>query len=83
MWYEEWDEPGCPLYGDKWPDGDGVTASEACCHCGYDSLSTPSVCHDNVVEMMNDNRILGGLGVAGIFIALILCRSRLVFGLSK
>ena len=46
LWYEEWDEPGCPLYGDKWPDGDGVTASEACCHCGYDSNSTPSVCHD-------------------------------------
>ena len=45
-WDETWDESGCPLYGDKWPDSNGTTASEACCHCRYDSASTPPVCHD-------------------------------------
>jgi len=46
LWYQKWDEPGCPLYGDKWPDSEGVTANEACCHCGYDSVSIPPLCHD-------------------------------------
>jgi len=46
-WYEEWDEPGCPLYGDKWPDDDGITAREACCYChGYDPDSAPPACYD-------------------------------------
>ena len=45
-WYEKWDEPGCPLYGDLWPDDDGITAREACCHCrGYNSTSPPA-CYD-------------------------------------
>jgi len=46
-WYEEWDEPGCPKYGDTWPDEDGITAREACCHCrGYDPDSAPPACFD-------------------------------------
>ena len=31
-WYEYYDEPGCPNYGDKWPDNDDITAREACCY---------------------------------------------------
>ena len=46
-WYEKWDEPGCPKYGDKWSDTDGITAREACCHCrGYDRDSAPPACYD-------------------------------------
>jgi len=47
-WYEQYDEAGCPLYGDAWPDDDGITAREACCHChGYDPASDPPpACYD-------------------------------------
>ena len=47
-WYRKWDEPGCPNYGDRWPDNDGITAREACCHCQeYDPASTPApACYD-------------------------------------
>jgi len=46
-WYEEWDDAGCPFYGNKWPDEDGITAREECCHCrGYDPDSSPPACYD-------------------------------------
>ena len=47
-WYEEWDDPGCPKYGDEWPDNDdGITAREACCYChGYNPDAAPPACYD-------------------------------------
>ena len=27
------DSPGCPLYGDTYPNEDGITANDACCYC--------------------------------------------------
>jgi len=32
-WYIESDSPGCPLYGDMYPDADGITGNDACCYC--------------------------------------------------
>jgi len=31
--YIEYDSPGCPLYGDMYPNEDGITANDACCYC--------------------------------------------------
>jgi len=37
--YEQEDYPGCPYYGNSFPNDDGITANEACCHC---QLPAPS-----------------------------------------
>ena len=42
-WYENNDEPGCPINGSKYDGGKG-NATEACCYCGggIDGNSTPA-----------------------------------------
>lgn len=46
-WYEIYDEPGCPFYGGKWSNSNGISAREACCYCReYDGISAPPVCYD-------------------------------------
>jgi len=41
--YEDWDDPGCPFYGDLYPNEDGITLKEACCYCGGGgSMNVPS-----------------------------------------
>ena len=47
-WYEQFDEPGCPAYGDLWPSNDGVSAHQACCYCrGYENiLPSTNTCYD-------------------------------------
>jgi len=60
-WYEEWDQPGCPLYGDKWPDSNNISARDACCYCGgYDNTSNPPVCYDYIewyIGWVDDNGV--------------------------
>jgi len=41
-WYERKYSPGCPEFEDKWPDENGITAREACCHCVSPPPSPPS-----------------------------------------
>ena len=31
--WERWDDPGCPQYGNSFIPSSGTTANEACCHC--------------------------------------------------
>ncbi len=33
-WYETRIASGCLYNGDSWPNDDGITANDACCHCG-------------------------------------------------
>lgn len=40
-WYATYDEPGCPNYGDYWPNVDGTTAEESCCYCRNENGSNP------------------------------------------
>jgi len=32
-WYIGNDSPGCPFFGNMFPDADGITANDACCFC--------------------------------------------------
>ena len=33
-WYERYDNPGCPNYGNYWANPTtGITPNQACCHC--------------------------------------------------
>jgi len=41
--YETFDDPGCPLLGDRWPDQNNMTAHDACCYCKKNEVSTPSL----------------------------------------
>ncbi len=36
-WYENYEEPGCPIWGHVTDPTNGVPATEACCHCKDDS----------------------------------------------
>ena len=38
-WYILYDSPGCPLYGDMYPNDDGITANDACCYCQAEAFN--------------------------------------------
>ena len=35
-WYIENDFPGCPYFGDSFPNENGTTGNDACCYCQVD-----------------------------------------------
>ena len=35
-WYIENDEPGCPYFGEWFPNENGITGNDACCYCQVD-----------------------------------------------